>query len=127
MSKPLGLRTVVYRVPGKELEKARAWYTNAFSTVPYFNEPFYVGFNIGGYELGLQPEEQDQDGVRGSNSVTYWGVEDIQVSYDHFINLGARVHEEPHSVGGPLLVGSVWDPWGNLIGLIYNPEFKISP
>lgn len=115
----------MYRVPGKDLDKAREWYTKAFETEPYFVEPFYVGFNIGGYELGLQPEENESDGLRGTHSVTYWGVEDIQVSYDHFIGLGATEHEEPHSVGGPLLLGSLFDPWGNLVGLIYNPEFKL--
>jgi catechol 2,3-dioxygenase-like lactoylglutathione lyase family enzyme len=45
----LGLRTAIYRVP--DLAKAKAWYAKAFGTQPYFDEPFYVGFSIGGYEL----------------------------------------------------------------------------
>ena len=45
-----GLRTVIYRVP--DLAKAKAWYTEAFGVAPYFDEPFYVGFQIGGFELG---------------------------------------------------------------------------
>jgi catechol 2,3-dioxygenase-like lactoylglutathione lyase family enzyme len=48
-----GLRTVIYRVP--DLTRAKAWYSEAFGIQPYFDEPFYVGFNIGGYELGLDP------------------------------------------------------------------------
>jgi len=51
----LGLRTAIYKVG--DIDKAKDWYAKAFSTEPYFDEPFYVGFNIGGYELGLQPEE----------------------------------------------------------------------
>ena len=55
MKKPfLGLRTTIYLV--NDLEKAKAWYAEAFETQPYFDEPFYVGFNIGGYELGLLPD-----------------------------------------------------------------------
>jgi len=50
----LGLRTVIYHVP--DLQRAKAWYSTAFGVQPYFDEPFYVGFNIGGYELGLDPD-----------------------------------------------------------------------
>ncbi len=49
----LGLRTVISRVP--ELAAAKVWYRNAFEVAPYFDEPYYVGFNIAGYELGLDP------------------------------------------------------------------------
>lgn len=116
----LGLRTVGYKV--SDITKAKEWYTNAFGTKPYFDQPFYVGFNIGGYELGLQPDES----VKGDNVVTYWGVEDIQTQYDHFLSLGATEHEAPQNVGGEIMVASVKDLWGNIIGLIYNPEFKLS-
>jgi predicted enzyme related to lactoylglutathione lyase len=115
----LGLRTVGYKV--NDLFKAKEWYTKAFGIQPYFDEPFYVGFNIGGYELGLQPD----DATRGDNVVTYWGVEDIQAEYERFLGLGATTHEAPQNVGGEIMVASVKDPWGNIIGLIYNPEFKL--
>lgn len=51
----LGLRTTIYKV--SDIEKAKHWYEKAFETKAYFAESYYVGFNIGGYELGLQPEE----------------------------------------------------------------------
>ena len=51
----LGLRTTIYKV--SDIQKATEWYSNAFETNPYYNEPYYVGFNIKGYELGLQPED----------------------------------------------------------------------
>ena len=51
-----GIRTVIYKQP--DLAKAKQWYSKAFKTEPYFDEPFYVGFNIGGYELGLLPEPE---------------------------------------------------------------------
>lgn len=117
-----GLRTVIYVVP--DLDKAKAWYAQAFGTKPYFDEPFYVGFNIGGYELGLIPEAGEAKN-RGENVMTYWGVDDVQQAFDRLIGLGASSCEEPHNVGGELVVGAVKDPWGNVVGLIYNPDFKL--
>ena len=115
----LGLRTTIYKV--NDLAKAKDWYTKAFETQPYFDQPFYVGFNIQGYELGLQPG----DSIKGDNTLSYWGVDNIEDEYNRLIGLGAIEHETPMSVGGELMVCSVKDPWQNLIGLIYNPYFKL--
>lgn len=117
----LGLRTTVYAV--NNLDKAKEWYAKAFGFHPYFDESYYVGFNISGYELGLI-KEQDQM-VKGENVIAYWGVEDIKKAYDNLISIGGVVHEKPTSVGGNIMVASVKDPWDNVIGIIYNPEFKI--
>lgn len=114
----LGLRTICYTVT--DIEEARHWYEQAFGTAPYFVESFYTGFNIGGYELGLMPRETTEN---GNNTIAYWGVDDIQATFEHLIACGAREHEAPHSVGEPLLAASVLDPWNNIIGLIYNPAF----
>ena len=121
-NKILGLRTCAYMVP--DLDAAKQWYIKAFGTKPYFDEPFYVGFNIGGYELGLMPTEKKEEGLP-ENILMYWGVENVQAVFDSFIKLGAEPHEEPHSVGEPLIVASVRDPWGNVIGFIYNPAFRL--
>lgn len=115
----LGLRTTVYKVG--DLNKAKKWYAKAFKTEPYFDEPFYVGFNIGGFELGLLPEKT----LKGENVISYWGVENIHETYDYLLSSGARMHEAPNNVGGELMVASVFDPWDNLIGIIYNPYFKL--
>ena len=118
----LGLRTCIYKVP--DLGKAKIWYAIAFDVEPYFDEPFYVGFNIGGFELGLLPDEH-LGLSKSDNVLTYWGVENIREVYDKLISAGAKKHEEPNNVGGDLEVASVKDPWGNVIGIIYNPHFKI--
>ena len=122
MIKILGLRTASYKVG--DLQKAKEWYTIAFKTEPYFDEPFYVGFNIGGYELGIMPEEEPTTN-KVESSVAYWGVENIKEAYEHFISLGATMDQEPTNVGGELMIASIRDPWGNIIGLIYNPDFKL--
>ena len=118
----LGLRTTGYIVA--DLSKAKGWYTKAFQVEPYFDESFYVGFNIGGYELGLMPEG-DEANLKGENVLSYWGVEDIQKENERLLELGATKHQEPTNVGGDLMVASVFDPWRNIIGIIYNPYFKL--
>jgi predicted enzyme related to lactoylglutathione lyase len=115
----LGLRTTIYKVP--DLSKAKAWYAKAFNTQPYFDEPFYVGFNIAGYELGLLPDEA----TTGDNVLSYWGVDDIDAEYNRLISQGATEHENPTDVGGDIKTASVKDPWGNVVGLIFNPHFKL--
>ena len=110
----LGLRTVSYRVG--DLAVATEWYTRLAGHPPYFNEPFYVGFNVGGYELGLLP---DGDGGR-----TYWGTADIAAEYARLLALGAKPNEEITDVGDGIRVASVLDPFGNIIGIIENPHFK---
>ncbi len=121
-NKILGLRTTIYHVG--DIGKAKDWYSKAFLTQPYFDEVFYVGFNIGGYELGLQPE-QDPTTNKVQSVVSYWGVDDVESEYKHFIESGASENEAPQNVGGDIVVASVKDPWGNIIGFIYNPEFKL--
>lgn len=113
----LGLRTVIYRVA--DITAAKDWYTKAFSQQPYFDQPFYVGYNIGGYELGLQPDEA----VTGDNVLAYWGVSNIEEEYQRLLSLGGTEHEKPTNVGGEIVVATVKDPWGNVLGLIYNPAF----
>ncbi|MFT3794016.1 VOC family protein [Flavobacterium sp.] len=118
----LGLRTTIYKV--SDMDKAKAWYTEAFETEPYFDEPFYIGFNIAGYELGLHPEEHP-DTEKSASVLTYWGVNEVESEYDRLLSLGATEHEKPTNVGGEIVVASVKDPWGNTIGLIFNPEFQL--
>ncbi len=116
----LGLRTVIY--PVADLQAAKAWYRQAFGIDPYFDEPFYVGFNIGGYELGLNPDlSEAKPGAEGS--VTYWGVEDCEAALARLRGLGAREHSGVQDVGGGIKVASVLDPDGNVVGIIENPHF----
>ena len=122
MNKILGLRTAIYRV--SDINAAKKWYTKVFETQPYFDESFYVGFEIGGFELGLQPEDKPVIDKKES-VVAYWGVNDVRKEYDSFIASGATEYEKPTEVGGDIIVASVKDPWGNIIGLIYNPHFKV--
>ena len=114
-----GLRTVVYSV--KELEAAREWYAKLLGVRPYFDEPFYVGFDVGGYELGLTPADEGAPGVGGDTP--YWAVQDVAGSLARAIELGAKPHADAHEVGDGIVVGAVVDPFGNVLGMIRNPHF----
>ncbi|HEV7331515.1 MAG TPA: VOC family protein [Flavisolibacter sp.] len=100
---------------------AKQWYTKAFETEPYFDEPFYVGYNIAGYELGLLPDPlyAPQNG----GVTAYWGVPDIEKAFQSLLNANATPESAPEDVGGGIKVAVVRDPWNNAIGIIYNPHF----
>jgi predicted enzyme related to lactoylglutathione lyase len=117
-----GLRTVVYHV--NDLDRARAWYSLALGIEPYFDQPFYVGFNVGGYELGLDP---DMTGITiGTGGVgAYWGVSDCEAAFNRLLELGASAHSPVREVGEGIRVATVTDPFGNVIGVIENPHFSI--
>jgi predicted enzyme related to lactoylglutathione lyase len=119
----LGLRTVKYEV--QDVAKAKEWYSKVFGVQPYFDEPaYYVGYNIGGYELGLVPEPK-APAKRDAAGVAYWGVEDIRASYKRLLDLGATSVSDVQDVGGGILVAELRDPFGNVLGIIYNPHFKV--
>ena len=114
-----GLRTVIYGVD--DLEKAKAWYTTVLGIQPYFDQPFYVGFNVGGFELGLDP-----NAAKGtSGPIAYWGVDDADMALKRLLELGALELSPVQDVGDGILVGSVIDPFGNALAFIKNPHFSL--
>ena len=117
-----GLRTAVYSVP--DMERAKAWYSEALGIEPYFDEPFYIGFNVGGYELALSPDGTAAQ-PEGAGVMVYWGVDNIQEEHDRLLSIGAKPKAPVQDVGGDIKVASVLDPFGNPVGLIYNPHFEI--
>ena len=113
----LGLRTVVYPTP--DLARARQWYAEVLGVAPYFDQPFYVGFAVGGFELGLVPD--------GTPAVTgpqpLWGVADIAATHARLLALGAVPLDPITDVGEGIRVAAVVDPFGNRLGIIDNPHF----
>jgi len=116
----LGLRTVTYVV--NDLERAKAWYADVLGVKPYFDQPFYVGFNVGGFELGLQPAEGARKPGEGG-STAYWGVPDAERALSQLLTQGAKVSQPLQDVGDGILVAAVHDPFGNELGIIENPHF----
>jgi catechol 2,3-dioxygenase-like lactoylglutathione lyase family enzyme len=120
----LGLRTVVYFV--SDLEQAKTWYARMLGIAPYFDEAFYVGFRVGGFELGLDPDPAA--GTPGAGGATAdWGVRDAGEALARLRSLGAEADGEVQEVGGGIRVATVRDPFGNRFGLIENPNFRMEP
>ena len=113
----LGLRTAIYPTP--ELAEGKAWYSQVLGTPPYYDEPYYVGFSVGGFELGLIPD--GRPGALGAQP--YWGVPDLDSELARLLTLGAKPNEPAREVGEGIKVGSVLDPFGNVLCLIQNPHF----
>jgi predicted enzyme related to lactoylglutathione lyase len=108
------LRTVIYHVDN--LKAARDWYTNLTGIQPYFDQSFYVGFDINGCELGLDP---DMENIKpGNQTVSYWEVEDVATALNQLSKTGAIIIQPKTNVGGDINVAIVSDPFGNTIGLI---------
>jgi predicted enzyme related to lactoylglutathione lyase len=115
-----GLRTAIYHV--NDLARAKAWYSRVLEREPYFDQPFYVGYEVGGFELGLQP-----DGKPGSGgTVAYWGVADAAAAVKKLEALGAVVRDPLQDVGEGIRVATVTDPFGNTFGVIENPHFSVA-
>lgn len=115
----LGLRSCIFQVRPAQLAAAKEWYTQFAGAPPYFDQPFYVGFNLGGFELGLHPEGEPGPG----GVVAYWGTADIAAELKRVVGLGARIVKPVQDVGEGIKVATVVDPFDNEIGLIENPHF----
>ena len=112
-----GLRTVIY--PAPDLDVTKAWWTGLLGVNPYFDEPFYVGYEVAGYELGLLPTANPADGA-----LTYWGVSDVAAAVAIALEQGATEHAPVAEVGGGIVTATVRTPAGAILGLIYNPHFQ---
>jgi len=112
------LRTAILHVP--DITAARDWYAKATGIAPYFDEPFYVGFDLGGTELGLDPDPEA--GTAGTGGTTaYWRVRDVDQALAHLLAIGGAPSGPVRDVGGGIRVASVRDPFGNVVGMIEIP------
>lgn len=116
----LGLRTVIY--PVADIAAGKAWYSQILEVSPYFDQPFYVGFSVGGFELGLIP-----DGSAGTTGAQpLWGVASIDTAHSRLLQLGATSLDPITDVGEGIKVAAVRDPFGNRLGIIQTPSFDRS-
>jgi predicted enzyme related to lactoylglutathione lyase len=114
----LGLRTVVY--PTTDLAASKAWFTQLLGHEPYFDQPFYVGFSVGGYELGLMPSDEP------APTLTYWGVPDADAALAKLVATGATVSEPVTDVGDGIRTAGATAPEGYVVGVIENPHFQLT-
>ncbi len=117
-----GLRTVIY--PAPDLDRAKAWYSALLGQQPYFDQPFYVGYTVGGFELGLDPNGPVASPGSGG-AVAYWGVSDIDAAFNRLRELGAGEQSAIQDVGDGIRTAVLTDPSGNALGIIENPHFSV--
>jgi predicted enzyme related to lactoylglutathione lyase len=110
------LATIIY--PVKDLARAKKVYSALLGTVPAQDSEYYVGFQVGTQQFGLDPNGHS-NGLNGP--VTFWTVTDIQQSLQALLEAGAEMVQEVKDVGGGLLMASVKDADNNDIGLMQNP------
>ena len=115
--KYLGLRSLIF--PAPNLQESKAWWMKTLDEDPYFDDGGYVGFNLGGYELGLNSFSQTLKGP-----ITYIGVEDVPNAVESLTRDGAKVLMGPMDVGGGIILADVESPTGEVFGVIFNPHFK---
>jgi len=112
------LRSAIYKVD--DLARAKAFYATLLGRAPYFDQPFYVGFEVDGQELGLDPDVAVLKPGPGG-AIAYWRVDDVAASYELAVASGGKPVEAPHEVGGGMSTAIVGDVCGNLVGLIQTP------
>jgi predicted enzyme related to lactoylglutathione lyase len=108
-----GVQTIVY--PVKDLDKAKALFTALFGLAPESDTPYYVGWNVAGQEVGLDPNGHAQ-GLSGP--VPYWHVDGIARSIQALVAAGGEVLQDAKDVGGGKLIAWVKDADGDVIGLL---------
>ena len=125
-----GLTTV--RLHTSDLAAAKRWYTELLGIEPYFDQAEYVEFRLGDYqhELGLLDSRyvrdlggQDRSASGPAGAVVYWHVDDVPATLDRLLSMGAKQHEAPRDFGQGFIGASVIDPFGNILGIMYNPHY----
>jgi predicted enzyme related to lactoylglutathione lyase len=126
-----GFATVNYLAD--DLDAAKAWYAELLGVEPYFERPgppeppAYVEFRIGDYqhELGLIDRRYAPGGspTEPGGEVIYWHVDDLTASFDRLLSLGAKELQPPTVRGEGFVTASVLDPFGNILGVMYNAHY----
>ena len=123
-----GLTTVSFFAD--DLSAARDWYTELLGVEPYFvreidGAPAYIEFRIGDYrhELGFIDRRFAPPGQEAGGTMTYWAVDDVRTALERLVALGATVHQDVREHGPGFVTASVVDPFGNVLGVMYNQHY----
>jgi predicted enzyme related to lactoylglutathione lyase len=106
------IKVIVY--PVSDVEKAKSFYSAFLGTKPYVDSPYYIGYRVGDFELGLDPNSK-------VGPIAYIDVTDIKSSIESMVEAGAEIVQEPKDVANGLLVAQLKDADGNMIGFRQQP------
>jgi len=121
-----GFTTISYWAA--DLEAAKRWYAELLGIEPYFQRPGYYEFRLGDYqhELGLIDSKYapfDTSATGPAGAVMFWHVDDVNATFDRLLSLGAKPLAAPRHRGQGYITASVVDPFGNILGIMYNPHY----
>lgn len=115
-----------------DVKAARKWYNELLGIKPYFERPdsenpSYLEYRFGDFqaELGIIDRKfappAAQRGTGGA--VLYWHVDDVKETLKRLTSLGCKEFEPltPREAG--FITASVVDPFGNILGVMYNPHY----
>lgn len=124
MLKLRGLTTMRYQAA--DLAAATRWYTELLGVEPYLRKPEHVEFRLGDYQHELAifaTKPNATEPVSATGIVAYWHVDDVPAALHRLLDMGAREHEAMRDFGGGYVGASVIDPFGNIVGIMYNPHY----
>lgn len=124
-----GLTTVVFLTD--DLHAARVWYSQLFGQEPYYVRPEYVEWRLGDFqhEFGVMDRRYStaEPGAlprpKPAGAVVYWAVDDIHAAVERAAAHGATVLDPPRQYGVGFIGTSVVDPFGKILGLMYNQHY----
>jgi hypothetical protein len=93
-----------------DLDAAKAVYT-AVQGAPHTDQPYYLGYNVEGFEVALAP------GDAADGAVAYADVEDLDATRETLLAAGATERSAPRQVAPEARVCVLADADGNPIGL----------
>ncbi|WP_418957660.1 VOC family protein [Streptomyces tritici] len=120
-----GLTTVSFWT--SDLAEAKRWYTELLGVEPYFERPGYAEFRLGDHqhELGLIDSRYAPEAAAPGpgGAIVYWHVDDVPAAVDRLLSLGAKEYEPLTERGPGFVTASVTDPFGNVLGVMYNQHY----
>lgn len=97
-------------IPVTDAAAAKAVYT-ALLGEPHTDQPYYIGYNVDGFEVGLNPAGGD------GGPVAYADVDDLDAAREQLLAAGATERDAPRQVAPDVRVCVLADTDGNPIGL----------
>jgi len=119
-----GFATVSYYAA--DLEAAAAWYAEVLGIGPYYQRPGYLEFRVGDDEdeLGIIDAAYRPAGPEApGGEIIQWHVDDLPGSYQRLLDLGATIYQPPIERGPGFVTAVVVDPFGNLLGIMFNQHW----
>ena len=119
-----GLSTISFYADN--MEEAKKWYSELLGMEPYFDVPGYFEFRLGDYQHELGIIDKKYAPMQSKNTggaIAYWHVDDVKTIYEKLLTSGATEYEPVNERGEGFITASVVDPFGNIIGIMYNQHF----